>query len=239
LTCAFRPRALNIITSLSNLTSLGFESGVAIDEFSSDGTLGDDSNTAVPTESAVKTYVDTIAVTKSPLLNPAFSETVSISNTDAQENAFEVILNSNLVASITAEGVTSIPEILVSNDSFLARTYETVDVIANASGIVPLNQSQTGSVFYFTTPAGNFTCNFDNIDTSVNRSVSYAVVINQGATAYMPTGVQVNNSPVTIKWLGGTGTPLGNSNQVDVIGFTIIVINNAVAQVIANAASYA
>ena len=32
--------------------------GVAVDEFSTDGTLADDSDTAVPTEKAVKTYVD-------------------------------------------------------------------------------------------------------------------------------------------------------------------------------------
>ena len=40
-------------------TSLGFPAGVAITEFSSDGTLADNSSSAVPTESAVKTYVDT------------------------------------------------------------------------------------------------------------------------------------------------------------------------------------
>ena len=44
--------------SLVNAGSVGFSSGVTINEFSSDGTLAGDSNTAVPTESAVKTYVD-------------------------------------------------------------------------------------------------------------------------------------------------------------------------------------
>jgi len=39
-------------------TSIGFASGSTIDEFSIDGTLGDASTSAVPTESAVKTYVD-------------------------------------------------------------------------------------------------------------------------------------------------------------------------------------
>lgn len=45
--------------SLVNAGSVGFASGVTVNEFSSDGTLAGDSNTAVPTESAVKTYVDT------------------------------------------------------------------------------------------------------------------------------------------------------------------------------------
>lgn len=40
-------------------TSIGFSAGESINEFSSDGTLADASTSAVPTESAVKTYVDT------------------------------------------------------------------------------------------------------------------------------------------------------------------------------------
>ena len=39
--------------------SIGAQLGESINEFSSDGTLAGNSNTAVPTEQAVKTYVDT------------------------------------------------------------------------------------------------------------------------------------------------------------------------------------
>lgn len=46
-------------TDFSNLSSLQMASGVAILEFSSDATLSDNSDTALPTERAVKTYVDT------------------------------------------------------------------------------------------------------------------------------------------------------------------------------------
>ena len=42
-----------------NLSSLGFSAGVVINEFSSDATLAGNSIQAVPTEGAVKTYVDT------------------------------------------------------------------------------------------------------------------------------------------------------------------------------------
>jgi hypothetical protein len=53
--------------NLSGLTelrlgSLGGQIGVAINEFSNDGTLSGNSDTAVPTEQAVKTYVDTAVV---------------------------------------------------------------------------------------------------------------------------------------------------------------------------------
>lgn len=41
------------------LTSLGFPTGVVVDKFSTDGTLVGNSDSTVPTEQAVKTYVDT------------------------------------------------------------------------------------------------------------------------------------------------------------------------------------
>ena len=50
---------LSGLTSL-RLGSIGAQLGETINEFSSDGTLSDNSNTAVPTEQAVKTYVDNI-----------------------------------------------------------------------------------------------------------------------------------------------------------------------------------
>ena len=46
-------------TALANLDSMVFKTGVTVTEFSSDTTLGGNSNSAVPTERAVKTYVDT------------------------------------------------------------------------------------------------------------------------------------------------------------------------------------
>jgi len=60
--------------NLSGLTelrlgSLGGQIGVAINEFSADGTLSGNSDTAVPTERAVKTYVDSIDVTNQPKMN--------------------------------------------------------------------------------------------------------------------------------------------------------------------------
>ena len=45
-------------TSFSDLTGLAFLAGETINEFSSDGAFTDSSNSAVPTENAVKTYVD-------------------------------------------------------------------------------------------------------------------------------------------------------------------------------------
>ena len=54
-------------------TTLELFAGSQIDEFSIDGTLAGDSDTAVPTEKAVKTYVDTLVA---PLINNSIADTL-------------------------------------------------------------------------------------------------------------------------------------------------------------------
>jgi len=61
---------LSGLTSL-RLGSIGAQLGASINEFSTDGTLSGNSTTAVPTESAVKTYVDTKLEGASSLSLPA------------------------------------------------------------------------------------------------------------------------------------------------------------------------
>jgi len=51
------------VTTLEATTSLKLASGATINELSTDGTLAGDSDTAVPTEQAVKTYVDGLIAT--------------------------------------------------------------------------------------------------------------------------------------------------------------------------------
>lgn len=58
---------LDDANDLSGLNSIAFSSGPTIDEFSTDGTLSGNSDTALPTEKAVKTYVDGKDHSKLPL----------------------------------------------------------------------------------------------------------------------------------------------------------------------------
>jgi len=72
---------LSGLTSL-RLGSIGAQLGESINEFSSDGTLSGNSNTAVPTEQAVKTYVDTQTQTAIAAANNArLSAPFDIANT--------------------------------------------------------------------------------------------------------------------------------------------------------------
>ncbi len=63
--------------TLSDFASIGLATGATVDEFSTDGTFTDNSDTAVPTEAAVKTYVDTGLGLKADAESPTFTGTVS------------------------------------------------------------------------------------------------------------------------------------------------------------------
>ena len=63
--------------SITNFVDITLGVGATIDEFSTDNTLAGDSDTAVPTEAAVKTYVDTGLNLKADASNPTFTGIVN------------------------------------------------------------------------------------------------------------------------------------------------------------------
>ena len=78
----------------------------------------------------------------------------------------------------------------------------------------------TGSNWYHSSATTNYIANFINVPITNNRAITTSIVINQGATPYIPTVLQINSVSQTIKWAGGTAS--GTANQVDIVGFTFI-----------------
>ena len=74
------------LSGLTNLQlgSIGAQLGAAINEFSTDGTLSQNSNEKCPTQAAVKTYVDTAITNLTDNTNVGLSS----AKTDALTQAF-------------------------------------------------------------------------------------------------------------------------------------------------------
>ena len=92
-----------------NLSSLGFSAGVVINEFSSDATLAGNSIQAVPTEGAVKSYVDT-----------------AVANGAGAQDVYKSILSDDgtavatgLTDTLTIQGGTNIATAVQSNSDIL------------------------------------------------------------------------------------------------------------------------
>jgi hypothetical protein len=74
----------------------------------------------------------------------------------------------------------------------------------------------TGSVFYHSSIAANFTTNITNIPSTNNRT--YVVVLNleQGATPRYSSTLQVNGAATTINWFNNTiPTPAANKFEIE------------------------
>ncbi len=103
----------------------------------------------------------------------------------------------------------------------VSQTIETLSTKTGATGTVA-HDFNTGTIWYHTSIAANFTANFTNMPTtSADRTFVHTLLLVQGSTAYIPNAVQIAGSAQTIKWLGSSA-PSGNANKVDIVSFTLI-----------------
>ena len=98
-----------------------------------------------------------------------------------------------------------------------------------------------GSIKYLSSLSNDFQVDFTNFpDPSfINSVITYTLILNQGATPYMITGVTINGGPtLTIKWYNGN-TPSGTANQVDTIGLMFVYDSSgSLSQVLGQAGTF-
>jgi hypothetical protein len=105
-----------IISDTDDITgaaSIALDLGATINEFSIDGTLSGNSDTAVPTEKAVKTYVDSIPSGSGDVVGPASSTDNAIARFDSTTG--KLIQNSSL-STISDTGVLQTAELTLTTD---------------------------------------------------------------------------------------------------------------------------
>jgi hypothetical protein len=188
-------------------------------QFNNNGTLAGTS--LLTLDIANSSVVSTNAsVTNTLIANIANITNINISNTSSQvpnaivastvyTNAQPNITSLGTLTSLTVSGVVSYG---LSADLLLTKT--------NATGVV-VHDLSTGAVFYHTTPSANFTANFTNVPTTDGRILMTTILVNQGATPYIPTAVQIDGVAQTIKWIAGI-TATGNASKIDVITFSLV-----------------
>jgi hypothetical protein len=121
---------------------------------------------------------------------------------------------------------------------------------ANITGSAPpttLNlDAISGSVFYLSgSSANNWTVNFrGSAATSLNtimyngQSMTFAVLVNHGATGYTASAHQVDGASITPRWQGGT-VPSGSGTSTDIYSYTLIKTGNAAFNIFASQTKFA
>jgi len=125
--------------------------------------------------------------------------------------------------------------------------FETATITASAPTSTTNFDVVTQAVQYYTTNASaNFTLNIrGNSTTSLNsilaigQSITIALLVTNGATAYYPTVYQIDGTPVTPKWQTGFAPSGGNTNSIDAYAIVVVKTASATFTVLAAQSKYA
>jgi hypothetical protein len=131
-------------------------------------------------------------------------------------------ITANAQPNITSVG--TLTSLTVSGAMTYGLSIDNLGIKTGATGTVEHDVSQ-GGTFYHTSPAANFTANFTNITLSDNKATVVAIIIIQGATPYVPVGMQIAGQSQTVKWNLGASAPVGTASKTDIISYTIIKIS--------------
>lgn len=123
------------------------------------------------------------------------------------------------------DGVNVSAALNVAGISTLASTREkiiqaTVDTVTNTLTV----DYEEGAIYFVTVPpSADFTLDISNVPTEFWHSITMAVVISQGGTAYMPTAVTVNSTAQSsLFYQGGPPPPSGTANGIDVYSLVLL-----------------
>jgi hypothetical protein len=124
-------------------------------------------------------------------------------------------MSANIIENLT---VSEIKEV-ISTPTFQTNTFSLTD----------------SCTFYVTSNPGS-TLNLTNVNLATNGVITVTFISPNGSMV-IPTTLTVNGSAVSVKYQGGT-VPSQSSNQIQLIVFSIITLNNAVAHVIGAKSNY-
>jgi hypothetical protein len=122
------------------------------------------------------------------------------------------VTGSLTAGNISASGTTTVKGI---NEAFVLKT--------GATGVIAHDYS-AGTIFSHSSLAADFTVNITNLTLPTLNTTNITLVLTQGATAYIPSALQIAGAAQSIKWQGGSA-PTGNANKTDIVSFSIM--NNA------------
>lgn len=124
--------------------------------------------------------------------------------------------------------------------------YEKVTTDTSTSGVIDFDVNTQAIMFFTVNQSANRTINFRadastalNDVMDVGQSLTLAVPMTQGATAYYLDTFQIDGTAVTPKWQGGEAPTEGNASGIDVYSFTIIKTASATYTILAAQSQFA
>jgi len=114
---------------------------------------------------------------------------------------------------------TSVVDFAVTGTLSTAEIQETVNTITSPGTFSALDWS-TGSIFYISSMASNFTINITNIPTTTNKSYVVTLILDQGVTGYYANVLQIASAVVPIYWVNAI-TPIALATRKEIQSITL------------------
>ena len=140
----------------------------------------------------------------------------------------------------------STPVTTINNTLDIEEVIEKVTANTSTSGTINFDFRDQAILNFTANQTANRTINFRaDSGTSLNsimttgQSVTVAILMAQGSTAYYLNAYQVDGSSVTPKWQGGSAPTAGNASSIDAYSFTIIKTADATFTVLASQTQFA
>ena len=141
----------------------------------------------------------------------------------------------------TLTGALTGTNVTVNGTLDIEEVYEKVTTQTSTTGTITFDTTAQAVEFYTANQTANRTINFSNVNANlaIGQSLTVAVLMTQGSTAYYLNAYQVDGSSVTPKWSGGSAPSAGNASGIDSYSFTIIKTADATFTVLASLTQYA
>ena len=134
----------------------------------------------------------------------------------------------------------------VNNTLDIEEVIEKVTAQTSTTGTINFDFRDQAILNFTANQTANRTINFRadsgtalNSIMTTGQSVTVAILMAQGSTAYYLNAYQVDGSSVTPKWSGGSAPTAGNASGIDAYSFTIIKTADATFTVLASVTQYA
>lgn len=176
----------------------------------------------------------------------AGTSTISTGNiTDTRVATTSALVDTS--AFVTPTGVQTLTNKTLTSPVLQGAALETATLVGTGFAGYSFYVTTNGSVQYITANAtASGTVNIASTSgaslnslMATNQSLTIALAITNGATAYYPSAWQIDGSAVTPKWATGTAPTGGNVSAVDVYTLTIIKTASATFTVLASQSKFA
>lgn len=219
---------------------------------SGDATLADTGALTIANNAVTTAKINADAVTGAKIADDAIDsehytdgsiDTAHIA--DAQVTTAK-IADDQVTGAKLANSITIADALTVTGSTSIAEAIEKVTVESGTSGTINYDVLTQAVSFFNVDQAANRTINFrGDGSTTLNatmgngESMSFAILMKQGGSAYYLNAYQIDGSSVTPEWSGGTAPSAGNANSIDVYTFTIIKTASATYTVLAAQSKFA